>query len=178
MLAGDTPIAELAARLAPFAERGRREVAAEGVTADRIRVERFVDMRYQGQSYELIVPFSEQVMATFHEIHQRTYGYARPEAPVEIVNLRLRAVGETTPPPLAPQPLDRPDPTDALLDKRDVVYADGRLVTPFYRAEALRPGNRLGGPAVVVRADTTILLGPADQAEVDVYSNLIIQVGQ
>jgi N-methylhydantoinase A len=177
MLPGDTPIAELAGRLAPFAERGRREVKKEGITADRIRVERFLDMRYQGQSYELIVPFSEQVMATFHEIHQKTYGYARPEAPVEIVNLRLRAVGETTPPPLAPQPLSRPASTAALLDKRDVFYTDGRLVTPFYRAESLRPGNRLSGPAVVVRADTTILLGPADQAEVDVYSNLIIQVG-
>ncbi len=178
MLPGDTPIAELAARLAPFAERGRREVEKEGVTADRIRVERFLDMRYQGQSYELIVPFSEQVMATFHEIHQKTYGYARPEAPVEIVNLRLRAVGETTPPPLTPQPLDGPDPTDALLDKRDVVYAGGRLVTPFYRAESLRPGNRLAGPAVVVRADTTILLGPTDQAEVDTFCNLIIEVGK
>jgi N-methylhydantoinase A len=178
MLPGDTPIAELAARLAPFAERGRREVAEEGVTADRTRVERFLDMRYQGQSYELIVPFSEQVMATFHEIHQKTYGYARPEAPVEIVNLRLRAVGETTPPPLTPQPLNEADPTAALLDWREVVFNSGEWVSPFYRAESLRPGNRLAGPAVVVRADTTILLGPADQAEVDVYSNLIIQVGQ
>jgi N-methylhydantoinase A len=178
MLPGDTPIAELSARLAPFAERGRREVAEEGVTADRIRVERFLDMRYQGQSYELIIPFSEQVMATFHEIHQKTYGYARPEAPVEIVNLRLRAVGETTPPPLIPQPLSEADPTAALLDRREVVFNSGELVSPLYRAESLRPGNRLAGPAVVVRADTTILLGPADQAEVDIYSNLIIQIGQ
>lgn len=178
MLPGDTPIAELAARLAPFAERGRWEVEEEGVTADRIRVERFLDMRYQGQSYELIVPFSEQVMATFHEIHQKTYGYARPEAPVEIVNLRLRAVGETTPPPLTPQPLSEADPTAALLDKRYVVHADGRLVTPFYHAESLRPGNRLAGPSVVVRADTTILLGPTDRAEVDVFGNLIIEVGK
>jgi N-methylhydantoinase A len=178
MLPGDTPIVELAARLSPFGERGRKEVEEEGITADKIRVERFLDMRYLGQSYELIVPFSEQVMATFHEIHQKTYGYARPEAPVEIVNLRLRVVGETTPPPLAPQPLSGPDPTAALFDERNVVYVDGELVTPFYLAESLRPGNRLSGPVVVVRADTTILLEPTDQAEVDVYSNLIIQVGQ
>ncbi len=178
MLPGDTPIAELAARLEPFAERGRREVEEEGVTADRIRVERFLDMRYQGQSYELIVPFSEQVVATFHEIHQKTYGYAQPEAPIEIVNLRLRAVGETTPPPLTPQPPGEADPTVALLDRREVVFSRGRLVTPFYRAESLRPGNRLAGPAVVVRADTTILLGPADQAEMDAFGNLIIEVGK
>jgi len=178
MLPGGTPIAELASRLAPFAERGHREVEEEGVKADRIRMERFLDMRYRGQSYELIVPFSEQVMTTFHEIHQKTYGYARPEAPVEIVNLRLRAVGKTTPPPLTTQPLGEKDPTAALLDKKDVFYANGGLMTPFYRAESLRPGNRLSGPAVVVRADTTILLGPTDQAEVDVHSNLIIQVGQ
>ncbi|MBA4380006.1 MAG: 5-oxoprolinase, partial [Anaerolinea sp.] len=178
MLPGDTPIAELAARLAPFAERGRLEVEEEGVTADRIRVERFLDMRYHGQSYELIVPFSEQVRATFHEIHQKTYGYARPEAPVEIVNLRLRAVGETTPPPLAPQPLNEADPTAALLDRREVVFNSGKVVTPFYRAESLRPGNLIAGPAVVVRADTTILLGPTDRAEVDAFGNLIIEVGK
>jgi N-methylhydantoinase A len=178
MLPGDTPIAELSSRLDPLAERGRQEVASEGVTADRIRVERFLDMRYRGQSYELIVPFSEEFIATFHEIHQQTYGYAQNDAPVEIVNLRLRAIGKTTPPPLTPQPLSGPDPHLAWLDQRQVIFSDGARLVPFYRAEALRPGNRLEGPAVIVRADTTILLGPSDRGEVDRLGNLLIVVGK
>jgi N-methylhydantoinase A len=49
---------------------------------------------------------------------------------------------------------------------------------PFYRGEALQPGDILQGPAVVVRNDTTVLLGPADQAEVDAFCNLLIVVGE
>ncbi len=178
MLPGNSPIAELAARLEPLAERGRREVLAEGIPAERVRIERFLDMRYRGQSYELIVPFSEAVYEDFHRLHEHYYGYTKNGAPVEVVNLRVRAVGEVTPPPLVKEPLTGPDASGALIEKRDVVFAKGILSTPLYRAEALRAGNRVAGPAVIVRSDTTILLGPSDKAKVDGFSNLIIEVGK
>jgi N-methylhydantoinase A len=59
-----------------------------------------------------------------------------------------------------------------------VVFGSGSLDTPFYRAELLKPGNRLTGPVVVVRSDTTVLLGPTDRTEVDEYGNLVIEVGK
>jgi len=177
MLAGDTPILELKARFQPLLERGRREVETEGVSADRICLLPLVDMRYLGQSYELVVPFSDQLIADFHTIHQKTYGYAQSESGVEIVNLRLRAIGETNPPPLKSIPLGGETSDHALLDQRDVIFSNGKRLTPFYRGEALHPGNKLAGPAVVLRADTTILLGPTDRAEVDPLENLLIEVG-
>ncbi len=63
MLPGSTPVPDLSARLDVLAERGRREILSEGVSSDRICIECFLDMRYRGQSYELIVPFSEKVYA-------------------------------------------------------------------------------------------------------------------
>ncbi len=176
MLPGETPVDELTARLEPLAERGRRDLLAEGVPAEDIRIERFLDMRYRGQSYELIVPFSETVYADFHKQHLGQYGYANNDAPVEVVNLRVRAVGATTPPPLRREPPAGPDPEAARLETRPVRFEQGLLPTPLYRAEALRPGNRLAGPAVIVRADTTVLLGPSDRAEVDEFGNLLIEV--
>jgi N-methylhydantoinase A len=52
------------------------------------RTERFADMRYSGQSYELTLPWG----ADFHAAHTKEYGYSDPERLIEIVTLRVRAV--------------------------------------------------------------------------------------
>jgi N-methylhydantoinase A/oxoprolinase/acetone carboxylase beta subunit len=90
----------------------------------------------------------------------------------------VRAVGRVPRPELQPRPEGRPDAGHALIDRRSIFLADGRQRVPFYRGEALAPGNRIMGPAVVVRSDTTILLQPADRAWVDPHSNLLIQAGR
>jgi N-methylhydantoinase A len=178
MLPGSTPVDDLSARLKPLADRGFREILAENVPADRIRIECFLDMRYHGQSYELIVPFSDTVYADFNRHHQQQYGYANDIAPVEVVNLRVRAIGHGDPPPLFPQPFQGPVPALAFLEARPVIFSGGTLETSFYRGEMLQHGNRIQGPAVIVRSDTTILLGSTDRAEVDQFDNLLIEVGQ
>ncbi|MBM3152832.1 MAG: hydantoinase/oxoprolinase family protein [Chloroflexi bacterium] len=177
MLDGGTAIDEIASLLAPLAARGREEVGAEGVADEEISVESFLDMRYTGQSYELIVPFTASILAAFHDAHRRHYGYATPQAAVEIVNLRLRVIGRRAPPSLACDPTGSADPAPAFLLTRPVVFSSGSLPTRFYRGEALLPGNRLEGPAVIVRPDTTILLGPSDTGRVDGYRNLVVEVG-
>jgi N-methylhydantoinase A len=178
MLPGSTPIPDLSARLEILVELGHREIMSENVSADFIHLERFLDMRYCGQSYELIVPFSDNVYSDFHRLHNHEYGYANFDLPVEIVNLRVRAVGRNVPPPFPMQPIQDPDPIAAYLESREVIFSQGTLETAFYRAELLKPGNRINGPAVVVRSDTTVLIGPTDQAEVDKFENMIIGVGK
>jgi N-methylhydantoinase A len=177
MLAGDTPSPEIAARLAPLAERGLQEVLAEGIPQSNVHLERLLDVRYRGQSYELTLPFSADVPTDFHALHRKTYGYDRREAPLDIVNLRLRAIGQVEPPSLVAAPFGGSDPTPALLEHRQVIFSCGALRLPLYRGEHLRPGNQLPGPALVVRADTTILIGPSDHAHVDPYGNLLIVIG-
>ncbi len=176
MLPGTTSYPQLSELLLPLTSRGRDEVLGEGIAEPDIQIESSLDMRYQGQSYELNIPFSVNFIHDFHLRHQTTYGYAKPDGRVEIVNLRVRVIGKSSPPPLIPQPLSDPDPAPAFLEMRSVTFPAGSLATPFYRAEALRPGNRLTGPAVVVRSDTTILLSPDDQAQVDGWQNIVIEV--
>jgi N-methylhydantoinase A len=178
MLPGDTPIMKLSALFATMADRGSTEVLAEGIAAKNIQLERSLDMRYRGQSYELNIPFTTSFLAAFHQEHQATYGYAKPNAKIEIVNLRVRAIGKSTPPHFNVQPLGESNPEKAFLENRPVVYDHDVVPTPFYQANSLVPGNRLKGPAVVVRSDTTILLNPSDQASVDGLDNIIIEVGQ
>ena len=134
-------------------------------------------MRYRGQSYELPVPFNDEFLDSFHAAHQLTYGYARRGAPVEIVNVRVRGTGMIAPPPLIELPSGGPDPHVAILGLRQVTLQSGRSDVPLYRGELLKPGNKLSGPILVVRADTTILIDAQDAAEVDDFGNLVIQVG-
>ena len=68
------------------------ELRSEGFDADRAQPSHRLDLRYQGQSYELSVPFTPRFRQDFHREHAKAYGYAYPEQPLEIVNLRLRLV--------------------------------------------------------------------------------------
>jgi len=176
MLPGDTAFEVVEKQLAHLTGRGNREVLGEGIPADCIRLESSLDMRYTGQSYELAVPFAQGFEATFHGIHKKVYGYARPGARTEIVNLRARATGQIDPPSIQPQPLGGEDAGAALLETRPVIFADGPRPATFFRAEALHPGNLISGPAIVVRADTTVLIGPSDVARVDGFGNILIDV--
>ncbi len=177
MLPGTVSLDELEAHFRPLVARGQAEVQREGIPPDRIVVERLLDVRYRGQSYELTVPFGADPLAAFHAAHERLYGYANPGAPVEIVNLRVRAVGHVSRPPLRAFPRAGSDPSEALLERRQVHFAGGARRVPFYLGERLRAGHVLQGPAVILRPDTTILVGPQDLAEVDEYHNIIITVG-
>jgi N-methylhydantoinase A len=50
------------------------------------------DLRYLGQSHELTVPLDGDVAETFHQAHERLYGYADPGRVVELVALRTAEV--------------------------------------------------------------------------------------
>jgi N-methylhydantoinase A len=178
MLPGTTPIKELAARLEPLARRGKEEIRAEGIAESAIHLEPFLDIRYRGQSYELIVPFSDHIIIDFHSLHEHQYGYAKSAGDIEIVNLRLRAVGKVTPPPFLDRPKGSADAQVALIGAWPVVFEQGNLETLLYDANRLQPGNRMNGPAVIVRQDTTILVGPKDIVNVDPFDNLVIEVAQ
>ncbi|RME70345.1 MAG: hydantoinase/oxoprolinase family protein, partial [Chloroflexi bacterium] len=113
----------------------------------------------------------------FHDAHRQTYGYARPDAAVEVVNLRLRAVGQTPRPALQKTHPQADTPPPAPFDRRPVVLRQGIQETPFYHGAGLRPGHRVPGPAVIVHPDTTVFLDTPDRLTVDAYHNLVIEVG-
>ncbi len=177
MLPGDTPIPTLRAHLRPLVERGIAEVVAEGIPREWVLVEELLDMRYAGQSYELTVPLGEDPVDAFHAAHRRAYGYAALDAPVEVVNVRVRVIGQV-PRPVIPR-LDNngEDASHALFDRREVIIGGEKARLPFYRGEALLPGNVIPGPAIIIRKDTTILIGPRDIARVDVWGNVVIGIG-
>ncbi|HEY44095.1 MAG TPA: hydantoinase/oxoprolinase family protein [Anaerolineae bacterium] len=177
MLAGATPIEELKQLMAPLVDQGLRELQREGVSKDRITLHRELDMRYEGQGYELAVPLTADFAQAFHASHRKIYGHSAPDSPIEIVNVRLRAIGSVPSPSFPRAPLGSDDAEEASLGRRPFVQMDGAMSPrPFYQGERLKPGHTFRGPAIVVYKDTTVYLPMGDRARVDEYFNLIIEI--
>jgi N-methylhydantoinase A len=123
----------------------------------------WVDMRYAGQSYELVVPFGETMDEAFHEVHKANYGHALPGRPIEVVNLRLRVRGEVEKPNFEPE---------SLLENngREAQIKEGQ-----YLRENLLPGAMFKGSALIFQLDSTIYIPDGWVAHVDAYHNLVLE---
>lgn len=173
-----------------FAGLDARAVAwfdAEGIVTDRRILRRSIDMRYAGQNYELAVPAPdgrmtpaavEVLRAAYTELHERMYGYSAPEEPIQAVTFRLEAVGMTPRAELRPSPHAGPDASAARSGQRRIYLpeAGGWTECLVYARAGLRHGNCLSGPAVIEQMDSTTLILPGQEARVDAYRNLIVQV--
>ncbi|AOH54624.1 hypothetical protein ABE28_009705 [Peribacillus muralis] len=167
--------------------RGISRLVNDGVTPNHMRLERSLDIRYLGQEHYLNVPIEGEITSElleesgkrFHSEHENTYGHAAEDEPIEIVNLRLSAVGklkhseqgsmyheEST----TGQPLPS--------DKRSVYFSgQGWCDTPIYRRKSLVQGYTIVGPAIIEQMDTTLIVEPGQWVESDQHGNMIVTLG-
>lgn len=160
----------------------------EGVSGDQIVLERTAAMRYLGQWRSLTVTVGSgsdaltDAIARFHREHEREYSFSEVDAPVEIYQLGVRAIGVTPKPSLPSQDVVvGPPPTPSSV--RDVWFeqADGgvsAVATPVYDRSELTPGMHAPGPAVIDQVDSTTLVPPGDSWEIDKNWNVLIHVGR
>ena len=158
---------------------GRARMREEGVPAPEVRVGYAADMRYVGQAYELEVPISApvtpervpEIVAAFHAVHERVYGYARTQQPVEFVNFRAVHTYPLPRPALTPAARSIGSLADARLGERRA-YFESFVPTAIYERARLPLGARLAGPAIVEQSDTTTVIPPGVTALVDDAGNL------
>jgi N-methylhydantoinase A len=134
---------------------------------------RLADVRYRRQAYELTVPVADgaitgatlQALAdAFHTKHEQTYGHANRAEPVQLVNLRLTALGRLPGLTLT----QRSDATAARQRTRDVWFAEtGFVATPVHWRDGLLPGVMIGGPAIIEAVDSTTVVPPGWRAAID-----------
>jgi N-methylhydantoinase A len=112
-------------------------------------------LRYRGQSFELLVPARGDLVAAFHAAHEARYGYALRDRDVELVTLRLRAVGRVPPPPPPRDPLVAGTPELA----RVPLILDGQTHdAPLLARDRLLPGVTVDGPALIAEYSATTLV--------------------
>jgi N-methylhydantoinase A len=152
-----------------------KDMRREGFDHRQIRIERLVDMRYIGQAYELTVSANGDFVAGFHRAHERRYGYSDAKRPVEIVNVRARAIGSTPKPALPKVPAGGAAASASLTGEREVHFGRRSIKTSVYDRSRLRAGNRLRGPAIVSEYSATTVVLPSWRARVDAYGNLVME---
>lgn len=173
--------------------RALADMEEQGFTPEKVRLERFVDMRYSGQSYEITVPYlpqttedrvpgppesgTDRLLKEFETCYARRFGAAMPGEPVEIVNVRLKAVGLVSRPSprLLPGAGGKRPPSSA--GRKEVFFGRRWLETSCYHRGDLRPGHMLKGPSVVFQLDTTILIPPGWRGRVDSFGNIVLEGG-
>jgi len=180
--------AELSRLFASLRDQALAEFEADGFDRDSISFAFSIDLRYQGQGYELNVPAGaspdvgegavEEIRERFDQAHEQLFGHSAKTEPAEAVNYRVRATVRV--PKFSMKRHDRAagPASDAKIGEREVYFdrASGMTPTPVYDRALLAPGHEVAGPAVVEQLDSTTVVYPGQRAVVDDYRNLVIAV--
>lgn len=156
----------------------------EAPAVDQTDLRWTADMRYVGQAYEIETEVEPVALRAgsgaalanaFHAAHERLFNHADLQAPVEMVNLRVRAIGQL------PQRLEgEPDLTHTALAAPTgtrAVLIDGKpFEAAIYQRDALGQGQQIAGPAIVEQPDTTTVIPAGWAARVDRVGNLVVGV--
>jgi len=181
----EVDVDELESVLQGFEASAAQTLATEGLTRDQTRFERYLDLRYIGQSWKLPVALHDgdlredlgRIKARFDAQHEQRYGFHAPEEPVEVVNIALSAIGLIPRPPLKQVPEGDPSPSHALKSSRRVYFSEAVhfVDCPIYDRYALHHGNLVTGPAIIEEIDSTTVIIPGYQAEVANHGILLIR---
>jgi N-methylhydantoinase A len=155
---------------------------AQGFNADAVSYTHQLDLRYEGQAYELTVPLPdgaldaaavETTMGRFHAHHEQRYGYAMSAEPLELVTLRVAGTVET--PTLSDPVVAADGPT--VVGERPVYFDDrGYLETPIVDRRALAVGDELQGQVIVEEPGCTTLIPPEANGVISAVGNLRVTV--
>jgi len=175
LLRGLGPVAALrqAHAVSRKLEREARDfLGKEGFPKARQRFEHQLNVRYIGQAYELSVAASAQFVAAFRRAHEQAYGHADAQRPVEIVNVRCRAVGVSPRielPRIGKVRAGSSPPAAAFA--KCFLSGESREM-PFYERAEFRHGHECSGPAIITEYSATSIVAAGWRARVDAYGQI------
>ena len=154
----------------------RDEVLGQGVPADRVRVVQRVHLRYDGTDSALIVEFGSvaDMVEQFETAYRKRYSFLMPNRALLAEAVSVEAIGASDAPAEA-APAARP--RNSALQAADTVdmHSGGRSHrTPVFLRDALRPGDKIRGPAIIAEANATTVVEPGWQAEVTALDHLVL----
>lgn len=162
-------------------KQGITRLGEEGIDEEHVEILDVLDIRYVGQDHYLRVYVDVnnlepiKIRKDFNYLHEKTYGYATPEFDVEMVNIRIFAIGKTIRPELPIYP--RRDGYSSVTPRMHrTLYFDGDEVgTNIYAIKDLMAEDVIGGPCVIEDPRSTIIVMPEQTARVDAFRNVMIE---
>lgn len=181
--------ARFAEEFQPPIDKARELLKQAGVEESDIRITQWLDMRYEGQGFEIevvlprttdIVTLFDQIPMLFRHTYEKTFSISSIMQPIEIVNWKVEATG-----PLPEVRVEyRPDKVipskTGYKGKRPVYFSGAKsyIQCPVYDRYALQPNTTLEGPAVVEERESTCVIGIGDIVRVDAMYNLVADVAK
>jgi N-methylhydantoinase A len=176
----DRAYAELEAQVADL-------LRADGVAPETATLARSAQMRYVGQSYEVITPVPEgrldaaavaQVVRDFHGVHEREYGVSSEAFPVAFVTLRVTGIGDADKPAAeelaAAMGTNGASAGGSVKGRRRAYFGGEHHDVEVHDVARLQPEQRIEGPAIVEQPDGVIVLPPGSVGRADRYDNVLI----
>jgi N-methylhydantoinase A len=161
-------------------EQARETLRSEGVPDSEVQLQAAADLRYLGQEYTLTVPMALTPSAgslaalaeQFHADYLERYGHHNPGEIIEMVNVRVVALGLRERPKERVLP-ERPAPEP--IGTTQTVFTGEAITVPVYDRETLGRGTRLAGPAIVLESGCTTLIPPGWRLETADAGHLILE---
>ncbi len=172
-------VAELEGEAAAWLDR-------DDVAQEARAYRRYIEARYDGQSFEIRVEFTESLtsvslddfLRAFATEHKTQYGYDIPGRAIEIVNCRLEAVGTTPKPPMRTESAAEGMPGGPeAAGEREIHFSTeiGWRRSAVYDRGGLRAGMQIEGPVVIEEMSSTTIVPPDHAASVDEFDNLVLE---
>jgi N-methylhydantoinase A len=160
--------------------------AREGVSDDRIQLNYWADIRYEGQFNEIATPVPlkngkrfafgmlSELNENFNKRHDVLFGYSLPGFTQELMSLRLTAVGTVDKPRFQETDFVGDDASTSVKATRNMYWDGEWLTTNVYDGTSMGRGNKVVGPAIIEEPTTTIVVPPNWQVFCDRYSNYVL----
>jgi N-methylhydantoinase A len=165
----------LADRMTTLVNKGLEEaktILKDGNKTD-ITVEKFLNLRYQGQSYEIRIPHEKNFIELFHQAHEHNFGYSLADSPLELVSIQCSIKVDRTKREL---PSKTPAQNTKVLPvgEHTVYFEHGSENVQVFNRSDMTTGTTLAGPALLVDDYTTIFLPSSFSLDVDELQNIIM----
>ena len=161
--------------------QARQDLLRQEVPQGDHRFERSMDLRYLGQEHVLEIPVGalrsvDDIRRGFESIHSYRYGHTTSDE-IQVVNLRVRGIGEVEKPTLSklPRTQHNGDPSPAGSRKAYCFAARGVVDFELWHRKDLTPDMRIAGPAIVDEGTSTTVFFSDQQLEVDDFGHMIIR---
>jgi N-methylhydantoinase A len=170
---------DLAQEFEALEVRGRETLNDEGFDREQQSFERSIEMRYFGQEHTVEVPAGdltgpEALTERFDEVHDSRYGHTMDD-PVQIVHLRVRAIGGNDKPPLARRGTEESTGDSHRGTRQAYCFASEEMQAfDVYQRDKFTVDNTVEGPCIIEEPTTTITLQSDQTASIDEYGHILI----
>lgn len=171
--------------LAVMRAEGEQMLVAEGFAPGAQEFAATINLRYEGQEHSVTLPIEgtvdaaevDRLKAAFDAAHERAYGHTMPD-PIEVVAVRLSAVGRQEPPTLPTLEKREGHAVEPLMT-RNVIQVDGSAQEyAVYHRDSFTHGDTISGPAVISEHTGTTVMHEGDEAKVGPYGEIVISVAE